>query len=230
VLDAISPAVAWLTGALVMLASAASALHALFRKRSPRTAAVWVGLCLLLPPFGVLAYWIAGQNRIYYRARRMRRRWPSRPALDADVTASRGDLQTVARDAVELEQLMQIQRVGDAATGMPLLLGNRLQLLENGDVCYPRMLAAIGSARESVYIETYLLDGERTTEAFGAALEAAIERGVDVRVLIDGLGALIDFGRTRRRLRARGIRVETFLSPSLTPPRGWPRLAGNARS
>ena len=215
-LEDLVPLLSWLVGAFVTIFSGGTALHALFRKRSPRAATVWVGLCVLFPFFGALSYWIFGQNRIFYRARRLRRRWPSRQMLDADLEASRGDLAAAARSDEELTQLVEINRVSDAATGLPLLTGNRVEVLENGDECYPRMIAAIDEARTSVFVETYLFDGPRVTERFGAALERAQRRGVDVRVLIDGLGALVDFGATRRSLQQRGLRVETFLSPSLT--------------
>lgn len=214
-LAALLPTLSWLGGLAATLFSVATALHALFRKRSPRTAAAWVGVCLVFPLFGALAYWVFGQNRIFYRARRLRRRWPPREELDADLEASRADLERVARSEEEFRQFREIARVCDAATGLPLVAGNTVALLENGDACYPRMLAAIGRARETVFLETYLFDGPRVEALFGEALARAVERKVDVRILLDGLGSLVDRNTTRHALERRGIRVATFLSPSL---------------
>ncbi|QDU69463.1 Major cardiolipin synthase ClsA [Planctomycetes bacterium Pla86] len=196
--------------------SGLTALHALFRKRSPRNASAWVGICIVFPLFGALTYWLLAQNRIFYRAKRLRRRWPSRATLDASVAAERGDLEAVARSDEELSQMAEIERVGNAATGMPLVPGNRVTPLENGEACYTRMIERIDAARESIFLETYLFDGPRVEAQFGAALSRAAERGVDVRVLLDGLGALVDKGTTRKLLISRGVRVESFLQPSFT--------------
>ena len=45
--------------------------HALLTKRDPRSAAVWVSLCVFFPVIGVLAYLALGNNRIRTRARRL---------------------------------------------------------------------------------------------------------------------------------------------------------------
>ena len=53
---------------------------------------------------------------------------------------------------------------------------------------FPAMLAAIGAARESVRLETYIFADGDIGRQFLAALLAARERGVRVRLLVDALG------------------------------------------
>ncbi|SDP27285.1 putative cardiolipin synthase [Ralstonia sp. 25mfcol4.1] len=66
--------------------------------------------------------------------------------------------------------------------------GNRLQLLENGDEYFPRLMAAIGAARHSVLLETFILFEDEVGRQLGDALAAAARRGVAVSMTVDGFG------------------------------------------
>jgi cardiolipin synthase len=70
----------------------------------------------------------------------------------------------------------------------PLLPGNCVQAFENGDEAYPAMLAAIDQAERSVTLASYIFDDDAAGKLFALSLQRAHERGVEVRVLIDGLG------------------------------------------
>jgi cardiolipin synthase A/B len=69
------------------------------------------------------------------------------------------------------------------------LEGNRIQLLETGVAYFPALLAAIDSAAAEIYLESYLFANDHTGRAVAAALARAAQRGVAVRVLVDGFGA-----------------------------------------
>jgi cardiolipin synthase len=92
----------------------------------------------------------------------------------------------------------------------PILSGNRVDLLLNGDEIFPAKLAAIRSARASIdYAQYFWADGA----APAAVAEALAERcraGVRVNVLLDGLGTLGMSGEHLATLRRAGCRVETF--------------------
>ena len=62
------------------------------------------------------------------------------------------------------------------------------------------MLAAIADARRSVALSTYIFDNDQTGKSFAEALEAAVSRGVHVRVLIDDVGARYSFPSIVRRI------------------------------
>ena len=51
------------------------------------------------------------------------------------------------------------------------------------------MIAAIDEARDSVLFSTYIFDNDRAGALFLEAFRRAVARRVEVRVLIDGLGA-----------------------------------------
>jgi len=72
--------------------------------------------------------------------------------------------------------------------GPPILSGNQITTLLNGDQIFPAMLAAIRSAQVSVTFETFIFRDEIGAQ-FCTALADAAARGVRVHVLIDWLGS-----------------------------------------
>jgi cardiolipin synthase len=72
------------------------------------------------------------------------------------------------------------------------------------------MLDAIRGARDSVVLATYIFDMDRAGLEFVEELGAAVRRGVQVRVMIDGVGATYSKPRAAAVLRGRGIQVAQF--------------------
>lgn len=100
----------------------------------------------------------------------------------------------------------------------PWSWGNRVEPLHCGEHAYPAMLEAIEAAAHYVYLSTYIFDTAQIGGEFIGALDRARTRGVDVRVLVDGIGELYTWPRASRELRRRGISAATFLPPRLIPP------------
>ena len=67
--------------------------------------------------------------------------------------------------------------------------GNRIDLLQNGDEFFPAMLAAIHEAKKTVNFEAYILYSDKVGRAFRDALVERARAGVEVRILLDGLGS-----------------------------------------
>ncbi|MDP6979569.1 MAG: phospholipase D-like domain-containing protein [Myxococcota bacterium] len=200
--------------AALILVSVLTAGHVLLNKRSARPAAMWVAICLLVPGAGALLYWMFGYNRISTRADALRAAWPSlREAAGA--WAARGG--EGAADGVP-EQLRDQAEVGARITGRAMLPGHSLHLLQNAAEAYPPMLEAIRSARARVYLSTYIFDRDADGLAFVEALGEAVERGVDVKVLVDGLGEWYSPRRVGSALEAAGVSVQRFLPASIFPP------------
>jgi cardiolipin synthase len=67
--------------------------------------------------------------------------------------------------------------------------GNSITLLRNGVEYFPVLLEAIALAEREVWVETYIFADDETGRRVADALVAAAQRGVTVRVLVDGWGA-----------------------------------------
>jgi cardiolipin synthase len=186
-----------------------SAGHALIWKRDPRSALGWITVCVMLPLVGPFLYWSMGVNRIVRKARS----WHEL-GLRLDGTESFGGPGSTVL-AQELPRggghLRELRALSDRVVTAQLLAGNRLTLLVNGEGAYPAMLKAIAAARHSINLCTYIFDSDEVGRQFVAALREAADRGVEVRVIIDGLGEKYSRPFVRRLFRGSRVKVGEFL-------------------
>ncbi|MFM2111677.1 MAG: cardiolipin synthase ClsB [Pseudomonadota bacterium] len=69
-----------------------------------------------------------------------------------------------------------------------LLAGHDVRLLEGGRQLFPALVTAMNAAQHSIYLETYIFDTTAEGETVAQALMDAARRGVQVRVVMDGVG------------------------------------------
>ncbi|HVO89594.1 MAG TPA: cardiolipin synthase ClsB [Casimicrobiaceae bacterium] len=67
--------------------------------------------------------------------------------------------------------------------------GNAVELLRSGNEYFPALIAAVGEARREAWLEAYLFADDEWGQRVADALIGAAQRGVKVRVLVDGWGA-----------------------------------------
>ncbi len=91
-----------------------------------------------------------------------------------------------------------------------------LTLLRGGDALFPALAEAIDAARREVLLETYILWFHGTVIPVAEALARAAQRGVTVRVVVDGVGTGDFPGDWAKRWREAGVQWHVF-----NPARGW---------
>ncbi|SDH75114.1 Phosphatidylserine/phosphatidylglycerophosphate/cardiolipin synthase [Pseudomonas flavescens] len=99
--------------------------------------------------------------------------------------------------------------------------GNRFTLLNDGPAFFPRMIACIDAARETVELEQYLVVSSACTEALLRALCEAAQRGVAVRCLFDAFGCQGLGAGDRQSMLDAGIQLRWY------NPIRWRRGARN---
>lgn len=200
-----------LLGITIPICQAIAAVHLLLKRRDARASTGWMGLIWLAPIIGVILYSLFGINRIKRRARVGRVASPGRDA--------RG---RIAPPAVELREhlgegwrhLRHLAPLGDRVTERALLAGCEIEPLIDGEAAYPAMLEAIEGARTSVALLSYIFDVDHVGNQFRDALGRAAERGVEVRVLIDAVGARYSTPRMASGLKKLGVEATHFMPMS----------------
>lgn len=180
--------------------------HAVLTKRDSRGALMWIALLWLVPLLGVLLYMAFGVNRLNRRASKLQRE-----SVDTFVREHECLPQSLADHlGTEQDYLEALARATGRIVPRPLVRGNTLEPLSDGDEAYPAMLAAIEAASVSVTLATYIFGNDHVGHWFADALERAARRGVLVRVLIDNAGERYTWPSMVRELRARGVPVARF--------------------
>jgi cardiolipin synthase A/B len=178
-------------------------IHVLLYKREINTSAAWIGLAWLAPILGSVLYLLLGINRVRRRAMSLRGH------RSTDVTGTFGKPER--RD----DHLEHLERAGHRITNRPAERGNAVSILRSGDEAYPVMVAAIEEAQRSVVLSSYIFRADGAGMKFIDALVRAVRRGVEVRVLIDGIGAGYFVSPTSAMLRRARVPVARFMHSSL---------------
>ena len=92
---------------------------------------------------------------------------------------------------------------------------NRVRLLRDGPATFDAMLELIEGAKTSVALESYIFRSDDVGHRFAERLLAAAGRGVNVRLLLDWIGARGTSRAFLRQLRRGGIDVQVFSPPGL---------------
>lgn len=184
-----------------------AAIHAAMTKDDVRAAAGWVGVVLLSPIVGALLYAVAGINRI------RRSSIGSQRAL----LRGQGPDQLGRFDVLEPDiagrfghRFAAMKILGDRVSRHRMCAGNRIAVLAGGDAAYAAMLEAIATAKRSILVESYIFDRDAVGLRFADALFAAVARGVEVRVLIDAVGARYSVPSIVGHLKSAGVPTAVF--------------------
>jgi cardiolipin synthase len=88
--------------------------------------------------------------------------------------------------------------------------GNHLTLLQSGGEYFDALLVAIAAARTSIGMETYLFADDPVAKQVAGALVAAAQRGVSVRLVVDGIGTPALAAGLADRFAQAGVEVATY--------------------
>ena len=92
----------------------------------------------------------------------------------------------------------------------PWRRGNRIELLVDGPLFFPRMLELMAGARRQVDLELYLVESGACATTLIEVLCAAAQRGVQVRCLFDAYGGQGLLAADRQRLQQAGVQLQWY--------------------
>jgi len=142
---------------------------------------------------------LLGINRVRRRAMSLRGSRSTDLIEGTAITAGRDDY------------LAPLEQAGYRITNRPAEKGNTIAMLRSGDEAYPVMIAAIEAATRSVVLSSYIFRTDAAGSGFIDALVRAMGRGVEVRVLIDGVGGNYFTSPAYYRLRQARVPVARFM-------------------
>ncbi len=107
-------------------------------------------------------------------------------------------------------RMKEFAAIEEAATGRPLVVGNKVSLLIDGPETMAAMMKAIRAATDHINLETYIFDQDEVGLEFAELLKAKQHEGVQVNVIYDSVGTLGTPAEFFDAMRDAGIRLTEF--------------------
>jgi len=177
------------------------------KNRRPATAAAWLLAIFFLPYLGAIAFLLFGSSKL------PKRRREKQQTINRYIMNATEGIDQAIPDGLWPAWFASLSELNRRLGAMPLLSGNTARLFGEYDRSIAEMTAAVETAESFVHVEFYILSLDPTTARFFDALEAAVQRGVTVRVLFDHVASLRIRGyrATKRRLTAMGAEWHPLL-------------------
>jgi cardiolipin synthase len=105
--------------------------------------------------------------------------------------------------------------------------GHQLLLLEGGTALFPALVVAMDMALLVVHLETYIFEFAGEALSVAEALERAARRGVQVRLVVDGVGTPSVPDEWQQRFAQAGVRLRVYAPMGrlgILIPSNWRRL------
>ncbi|GGG66910.1 cardiolipin synthase A [Salipiger pallidus] len=163
--------------------------------RTPQGSVAWVVFLLAAPWFALPAYLFFGHHKLHGFKKRRR--------ISHKVMKTFGSYARTVEPATPLPVHKAFARLAE----MPVTGGNGFRLLVNGDETFPTIFDAIDRAEDYVLVQYYTVVDDDTGRGLADRLMAAAERGVEVRMLYDGVGSYGLSSAYRDRLLKAGVRI-----------------------
>jgi cardiolipin synthase len=107
----------------------------------------------------------------------------------------------------------EFRRSLSSLLGPPIVEGNKVDTLLNGDQIFPAMLAAIRSAKTTITFETYIYWSGTIGQEFVDALVERAAAGVRVHVLLDWVGSVKMEAALLQAMERGGVELRRFHEP-----------------
>jgi len=206
---------AWLDTHVILLIGellgVALVVHILLQKRNPQVTMAWLMAILFLPFLGVPLYLMLG-------GRKVRR-----------TTAKKTKLDLTPVEFYEKETMGPVRRLL-IAYGLPAPHGqNHVEMLNSGEAVYDRLIRLIDEARTSIHMAMYVFTRDAVARQIRDRLAHKASQGLQVRLLVDGVGSLHTHHHFFRSLTQAGGRVEYFIPLLHRPFRGRTNLRNHRK-
>jgi cardiolipin synthase len=107
----------------------------------------------------------------------------------------------------------QFQRSMSVLLGPPIIDGNKVEVLLNGDAIFKSMLEARRGAQYTITFETYIYWSESIGKEFAEALIERARAGVKVHVMLDFIGSIKMDAASMKAMEDAGIKLQRFHKP-----------------
>lgn len=203
----------WLLGNLVWINIVFGIVIVFFERRNPTSTWLWIMVLALLPGVGFIFYLFLGQDLSKKRIFKSK-------AEDDDCFRDMASIQKnkMAKDRfhyddpnfTKYEDLIMMHLKSSEAF---FSQDNRVELYFNGDEKFEALLESLYKAEKYIHMEYYIFKNDNLGMKIIDTLVKKAEEGVEVKLLIDGMGGRSLSKKAKDKLIKAGGKVAIFLPP-----------------
>lgn len=179
-------------------------------RRNPTTTWMWITILVLLPGFGFFIYLWLGRSfkkRKMFEDKFAKDRLQSRGLIGGKQIMHRDMDKKQIFPFNEYADMIEMHfRNGDAV----LTMDNEFLPLFDGEEFFDMLFKEIENAKSSIYIQTYIMRSDKMGKKLCKILTNKAKEGVDVKLLIDGMGSRRLHSSDIKKMREAGVEVEIF--------------------
>ncbi len=179
----------YLLPALTYAISIALIVLVIMQRKEPSATLAWVLTIIFLPILGALFYLWFGFGRI---ERRVRRRQRSNERLAASFNRLEQaliDFKILPDNTFDRAVQADLVKVTESIGAFAVTRGNSVRLITEPKAVFEQLETAIMHAQDSIHMEYYIFRRDATGKRIRDLLVDAAKRGVEVRLLVDGVGS-----------------------------------------
>ena len=197
---------------ILIFINALCAISLIFiERREPTTTWAWLLIFLLLPGFGFVIYLIFGQN--LSRQKIFREKTVVDEKKTKELMMKFKDEKNIHRIAQEYEGLV---RMNYNNSGSLYTTGNKVKTYTSGEEKFKDLFEDIKNAKSFIHIEYYIFRLDNLGTEILEALRLKVLEGVEVRLLVDGMGSKYIRKKEIRLINNLGIKFAIFF-PGILP-------------
>ena len=199
---------------LLMLANMISVFSLIFiERKDPTTTWAWLLILMLIPGIGFIIYLLLGQNLSRQKIFREKK------IIDKTRAAGLEEMQEIRGIKKELQDeysdliLMNYNHCGSIYT-----TGNEVKTYISGEKKFQDLIKDIRAAKKFIHIEYYIFRFDDLGKAIINELKEKVDEGLEVRLLVDGMGSKSLKQKEIRYIKSLGIKFSIFF------PGAFPRI------
>lgn len=218
-MDLIGPVLTFLFIAYII----ASAYFIIMDNRQPSSTFAWLLLFIAIPVIGVLIYIFFGRDRKVFADQHKLARTEIGSDLTKHVTEflnqQEREIQAIRSDPKRTSAEKRLVQMLKRTNLSFLTVHNKLEILQDASVKYPRLEEDIRNAQHSIHLQYFIWEADEYMVKLGDLLIEKAKQGVKVRILYDASGSMfLMLGKRSyvKRLQAGGVQIYPYLN-FLTP-------------
>jgi cardiolipin synthase A/B len=181
----------------------------ILENRRPQATLAWMLAFFFAPGIGLLIYLLFGRDHKAFsrRSRLLRQDLEAGavPLLSAMLSREDAEIARLQGQSPSRTRLMRLVRRNSQSA---LTRRNAVEILQDAAAFYPRMMADMRAARDSIHLQYFIWGADPFTEELKQILTSKAAAGVEVRLLYDPIGSLLHLRRAYvREMEAAGVRM-----------------------